>query len=56
MEGAVRSGYRAVEELLLDRGERRPILVPDLAANLLARLDLGAAGRAVRHKVRAAAY
>jgi squalene-associated FAD-dependent desaturase len=37
MEGAVRSGYLAVERLLAKRGQRPNILVPDLPRNWLTR-------------------
>ncbi len=47
MEGAVRSGYRAVEEILLDVGHPRPLVQPDLPSRWLARLTLGAPGRSV---------
>ena len=42
MEGAVRSGYRAVEEWLIDAGQPQTIVAPDLPPNWLARLSLGA--------------
>ncbi len=41
MEGAVRSGYRAVEELLATRGTPRLLVAPDLASNWLSRWTLG---------------
>ena len=43
MEGAVRSGYQAVEGVLADAGQPRRLVVPDLAAGLLARWTLGPA-------------
>ena len=45
MEGAVRSGYRAVEELLADEGTPQTLIAPDLPANLLARWMLGPSAR-----------
>jgi squalene-associated FAD-dependent desaturase len=41
MEGAVRSGYLAAENVLQSRGRRARILAPDLPATPLARLVLG---------------
>ncbi len=41
MEGAVRSGYRAVEEWLIDRGRPRTLVQPDLPTRFLARWTLG---------------
>lgn len=41
MEGAVRSGYRAAEELLIDIGAPQTLVVPGLADNFLTRLTLG---------------
>ena len=43
MEGAVRSGYRAVEELLAVAGTPRTLVSPDLASNWLSRRTLGPA-------------
>ena len=40
MEGAVRSGYLAAEEVLREAGRPAKILVPDLPRSLLARLLL----------------
>lgn len=37
MEGAVRSGYLAVEAILASLGRREPVVVPDLPRGLLAR-------------------
>jgi uncharacterized protein with NAD-binding domain and iron-sulfur cluster len=37
MEGAVRSGYLAVEALLRSQGRQQPVLVPDLPRGYLAR-------------------
>ncbi len=48
MEGAVRSGYRAAEEILADLGRPDRLIQPDLAAGLLARLLLGAPQRSHR--------
>ncbi len=45
MEGAVRSGYRAVEELLIDLGHERTLVQPDLPSRWLARWTLGAPER-----------
>jgi len=38
MEGAVRSGYRAAEELMRETGQSTRVLVPDLGASGLMRL------------------
>ena len=45
MEGAVRSGYRAVEELLRDAGRPRSLVIPELADNLLTWWTLGPSTR-----------
>lgn len=42
MEGAVRSGYLAVEEILKSRGEEARLLAADLPGNPLVRMLLGA--------------
>ena len=49
MEGAVRSGYRAVEEWWSDRGETRSLIQPDLPTKLLARWTLGKSRPVARH-------
>jgi len=41
MEGAVRSGYLAVEAILRSQGKEQPIMAPDLPRSLLARLLFG---------------
>ena len=43
MEGAVRSGYQAAEEWLLDQGHPQAIVQPDLPTTRLARWTLGPA-------------
>jgi len=45
MEGAVRSGYRAAEELLVDAGHPRTFVRPELPSRFLARWTLGATNR-----------
>jgi uncharacterized protein with NAD-binding domain and iron-sulfur cluster len=47
MEGAIRSGYLAVEALLRSLGAEQRIVVPDLPVSRLARLLFG--GDAARH-------
>ena len=42
MEGAVRSGYLAVEAILRSQGEKQSVLAPDLPRSLLARWLCGA--------------
>ena len=49
MEGAVRSGYRAVEEWRADQGQPGGLIQPDLPTKLLARWTLGKSQPVARH-------